>query len=250
MGAAALFDDVLLLDPDPDELLQVPLLEPELELEVPTTASQPVVPPPPVPAQLQINAIPLLVTVVGVPALQRLVVGATLSVCPFADPHTPPTDVTVPLLLEVLLEEPELLVVPELLPLELVDPPLEPEITPELELEIEPLLELAVMPELEVDVTPELLLVVPLLELVVTPELDVVPELLVVPLLELVVTPELEVELDVVPELELVDEPLLDELVTPELEPLEDVLPELDPDELELPPPEPFCNCWICWMSC
>jgi hypothetical protein len=39
------------------------------------------------------NATPLSATVVGVPALQRLVVGAALSVCPFADPHMPLTGV-------------------------------------------------------------------------------------------------------------------------------------------------------------
>jgi hypothetical protein len=127
--------------------------------------------------------------VVGVPALQRLLVGALLTVVPLADPHVPTVEV-VPDELLVELDE----AVPE-----------ELEFVPELEL-------------VELDVVPELELVEVPLELVLT-----VPELLdpvTIPLELDVLLPELElVELDVVPELELVLEPLDD--VIPELDPLE-----------------------------
>jgi hypothetical protein len=158
----------------PEELLLDPLLELELLLEeLPIMASQPAVVPPPVPAQVQSQAMPLLVTDEGVPALQRLaaVVGALVKVWFSAVPHapltTPPPEL---LLLDELELEPELPLTTPLLEPEL-EPPLEPVTTPELDPEVEPLLEPVVTPELEEDAAPELLDEL-LLEPVVTPELE------------------------------------------------------------------------------
>ena len=172
--------------------------------------------------------LPSVLTAVGVPAEQRLVVGAVLKVPPLAEPHAPfVEEIPDELLVELDAVPEELEAAPEPEPVEappelalIVPELLEPVTPPELELEIEPPLELAVMPELEEEVTPELLLLVPLPEPAVTPELDVVPEL--------------DVELEAGPELELAltmpvpDEPTL----------------EVDPDELvELPL---GCGCSIC----
>jgi hypothetical protein len=124
---------------EPPEPVQFPLLLDELPLELPIKASQPAVVPPPVPGHCQSQAIRLLVTDEGMPALQRLAaaVGALERLWFSAVPHTPLKVVTVVPLLELPLDE--VLVVPELLPLGLVDPLPElpvPLLEPELELEL------------------------------------------------------------------------------------------------------------------
>jgi hypothetical protein len=108
---------------------------------------------------------------VGVPALQRLVVGAALTVLPLAEPHAPFV-VATPDELDVVPDELE--AVPEL---ELVEPEVVPELV-ELEVEPDPLELVLTVPELpELVLTPELELVEP----DTTPELDplddVLPEL-------------------------------------------------------------------------
>jgi hypothetical protein len=109
------------------------------------------------------NALPSVVTVVAVPALQRPVVGVVGTVVLLAGPH-------VPLVVVIVLPEddPLLLVLPEL-PLEPpsttppeLDPPEEP---PELPLLDPP-------DELPATVPPELDVLVPLLEFVLPPELE------------------------------------------------------------------------------
>jgi hypothetical protein len=133
------------------------------------------------PMHCQIKEPPRSVTAVGVPAEQKLVVGALGVVWPFADPQTP------------------LIVVPEELPLEL-EPPLELEaITPELDAAPEllefviPLLEpdellLATVPELEPELLNEPL-----------PELELPDELAITPLLDELPPDELEPEPELLP---------------------------------------------------
>jgi hypothetical protein len=103
-----------------------------------------------VPWHCQIKLLPSVVTAVGVPALQRLVVGAALTVMPLAEPHVP----------AVLFIPEELDVVPDELevePLELVEPAVVP-------------LELVLMPELELVLVEQRLASVPLVTTNVAPE--------------------------------------------------------------------------------
>ena len=137
----------------------------------------------PLPVHCQIKLEPSVVTAVGVPVLQRFVVGALLKVPLFAEPHAP--FITLPdELPELEAVEPD-----ELDPLD--EPPLElpevPETVPELEPEVDP--ELDPLDELPVTVPLE-----PPDELPVTVPLEL-PELeLPLELVELQLPPVLEAE--------------------------------------------------------
>ena len=128
--------------------MPAPLLEPD-ELPLPTLAAQPETSLKlPLPWHCQIHELPSVVTVVGVPAMHRLLVGAELKVPPFAVPQEP---FTTPVL-QPLLEPPATV-------------PLEPP-------------EPAPLDDPLVTVPPELDVVVPLLEVVPEPPPAVqVPEL-------------------------------------------------------------------------
>ena len=70
--------------------LMVPLLPAEgVTVQVWIFAEQFATEPPFAPVQVQVHGLPLPVTVLAAPALQRLVAGAVVNVPPLAVPHTP-----------------------------------------------------------------------------------------------------------------------------------------------------------------
>ena len=68
--------------------LMLPLLPAEgVTVQVCIVAEQFAVEPPPAPVQVQVHGLPVPVTALAVPAVQRLVVGADVKVPLFAVPH-------------------------------------------------------------------------------------------------------------------------------------------------------------------